>query len=128
MYFLWWSKNILPIIHLLLKIISTLPFCQKHVACTFACGRNDSTPLFWLLPWLPVPVPCCPTVLSPPPPWDGSPGFARLLYLFGFIYRFRYNWLISHSYLVSGPTSSWSRVRYFYIAARASLSSTFKHF
>ncbi len=38
------------------------------------------------------------------------------------------DWLISHSYLVSGPKSSWSKVRHFCIAARASSSSTFKHF
>ena len=38
--------------------------------------------------------------------------------------------LISRSYLVSGPKSSWSRVRHFCIAARAwaSSSSTLKHF
>ena len=37
------------------------------------------------------------------------------------------DWLISHSYLVFGPKWSWSRLRHFCIAARASLSSTFKH-
>ena len=36
-------------------------------------------------------------------------------------------WIISHSYLVSGPKSSWSRLKHFCIAVRASSSSTFKH-
>ncbi len=41
---------------------------------------------------------------------------------------FLFDCLISHSYLVFGPKSSWSRVRHFCIATRASSSSTFKHF
>ena len=42
------EDKILPIVHLILKLIKTLPlfytFCQKHSGCVFASGKNGSTP------------------------------------------------------------------------------------